>query len=157
MIHIRRMRDTEFPAFVEYFVPDYAAEISTNYDESLSKAEEIARRELENELSMGVDTPGHLLFCIVPSDEGKDTPVGYVWCKPDKNAETVFISEFYIYPAHRGKGYGKFSLSVIENMFRENGYREIKLRVAADNQIAQNLYTGADFIITGVNMKKRIR
>ena len=31
MIVLRPMRATEYPAYLDYFIPDYAAEISANY------------------------------------------------------------------------------------------------------------------------------
>lgn len=31
MIVLRPMHDTEYPAYLDYFIPDYAAEISANY------------------------------------------------------------------------------------------------------------------------------
>lgn len=40
MIVLRPMRDTEYPAYLDYFIPDYAAEISANY--ALSPAAALA-------------------------------------------------------------------------------------------------------------------
>ena len=52
----------EFPDYIAYFVPDYAAEISSNYDldtdESLTRAE----REVLSDLEFGVDTQSHELL-----------------------------------------------------------------------------------------------
>lgn len=154
MIYLRHMLANEFPDYVAYFVPDYAAEISANYDVDIQAAREQAKQSVKDDLSLGVDTPGQVLLCIVKDHDGSNSPVGYLWCKPDEIGPHVFISDFYILPSHRGMGYAKFALKSLETMFIKTGHREFRLRVAADNKIAQNLYTAAGFQMTGINMKK---
>jgi ribosomal protein S18 acetylase RimI-like enzyme len=156
MIHLRQMRGHEFPDFVAYFVPDYAAEISANYDVDIDVARTRAEQTISDDLGQGVDTVGQVLLCIVRDDDAEDRPIGYLWCTPDKAGETVFISDFYIYPNHRGFGFGKRALNALEAMFRATGHTDIQLRVATNNQIAQHLYTAAGFRTTGINMRKPI-
>ena len=121
MIHLRDMQIGEFPDFIAYFIPDYAEEISANYDEDIDET---------------------------------DSPVGSLWCKPEETGKTVFISEFYVLPGHRGKGYAKSALIALEDMFARTGHREARLRVAADNEKAQRLYLAAGYRTTGINMRK---
>ena len=45
MIVLRPMRATEYPAYLDYFIPDYAAEISANY--ALSPAAALAQAQRE--------------------------------------------------------------------------------------------------------------
>ena len=146
------MLASEFADYVAYFVPDYAAEISANYDQDMDSALAIAKRDVEKSFPEGVDTPGQELLCIV--GEGGNAPLGYLWCKPDEDGPCVFISDFYILPAHRGKGYAKAALSALEDLFAETGHSEVRLRVASDNDIAQNLYRRVGFSPTGINMRK---
>lgn len=46
MIVLRPMRNEEYPAYLDYFIPDYAAEISANY--ALSPAAALARRSAKS-------------------------------------------------------------------------------------------------------------
>ena len=152
MIRLRPMQASEFADYVAYFIPDYAAEISANYDQDMDSALASAKRDVERDLPLGADTPGQDLLCIIGED-GAAT-LGYLWCKPDKDGPCVFISDFYILPAHRGKGYAKAALTALEEMYAKTGHSEVRLRVASDNDIAQNLYRSAGFSPTGINMRK---
>ncbi len=154
MIILRPMRASEFPGYVAYFVPDYAAEISANYDQDMDSALARAKREIETDLPLGVETPGHDMLCIIDDGDERDSPIGYLWCKPDDAGPCVFISDFYIFPAHRGKGHAKTALAALEDRFAKTGHSEIRLRVASDNDIAQRLYLSAGFSPTGINMRK---
>lgn len=154
MIHLRNMQTGEFADFLAYFIPDYAAEISANYDEDMANARARAQREVKADLPSGVDTPGQALLCMVRDGDDSDAPVGYLWCKPEESGKTVFISEFYILPGHRGQGYAKSALIALEAMFAKTGHREARLRVAADNEKAQRLYLAAGYRATGINMRK---
>ena len=63
MIVLRPMRDTEYPAYLDYFIPDYAAEISANYAHSPAAALAQAQREIAADLPDGVNTRGQVLCC----------------------------------------------------------------------------------------------
>ncbi len=151
-IALRPMRADEFSGYLDYFIPDYAAEISSNYGLSHDKALARASREISEDLAQGVDTLGHALLCITT----KADVIGYLWYKPDRQARSVFIYDFCILPAHQGKGFGKRALSTFEAMLVSEGFEKIGLRVAADNEPAQNLYLRGGFHATGINMIRRI-
>ncbi len=152
-ISLRPMLAHEFPDYLAYFIPDYAAEISSNYDVDIDAATARAKREVAADLGQGVETPGQVLLCIVDGDAG-DAPVGYLWCKPNSESGSVFISDFYVAPDHRGKGYAKAALAALEHMFAGVDYGDLRLRVAADNERARRVYEAAGYQITGINMRK---
>jgi len=151
-ILLRPMRADEFGGYLDYFIPDYATEISSNYGLSLDEARARASREVGEDLEQGVDTVDHELLCIV---SGSDL-IGYLWYKPDQDECSVFIYDFCILPAHQNTGYGKQALNVFEAMLAKDGFRQIGLRVAADNERAQHLYLKGGFRATGINMIRRI-
>ena len=153
MIRLRKMQDGEFQDYLAYFIPDYAAEISSNYDVEMKVARARAEQEVEEDLGQGVESPGQDLFCIV-SDEAR--VVGYFWCKPGVGGETVFISDFCILPSYRGQGYAKLALAALEAEYAGAGHSDIRFRMAADNERAHHLYLAAGFHVTGVNMRKSI-
>ncbi|PFG63059.1 RimJ/RimL family protein N-acetyltransferase [Thioclava sp. ES.031] len=156
MVKLRRMRADEFSAYVEYFVPDYAADISANYDVDIQTATKRAEQAVEESLAQGVETPGQLLLCIVAERDEADTLVGYLWCQSNAENQTVFISDFCILPPHRGKGFARLALAALNEWFSETEFGEFRLRVAAGNSIAKNLYLSAGFAPTGINMRKPI-
>lgn len=156
MIKLRKMRADEFAGYVAYFVPDYATEISSNYDVDMKIAQIRAENALEVDLGMGVETPGQVLLCATVEGDNSGTPVGYLWCKPNSIERIVFISDFCILPKHRGRGYGQSALVALERRYLGTEYDEIRLRVATDNKTAERLYLKAGYRPTGINMRKSI-
>lgn len=156
MIQLRKMTADEFPEYVAYFVPDYAAEISSNYDVDMATALVKANCAIKEDLAQGVDTPDQVLLCAIAETDQNNTPVGYLWCKPNIEDKTIFISDFYILPEHRGRGYGLSALIAFERTYLNTVYSEIRLRVAADNKTAERLYLRAGYLPTGINMRKAI-
>lgn len=154
MIAFRSMTDDEYPAYFDYFVRDYADEIVANYRLTGADALTRAKQEITETLPEGVNTRGHVLLCLMAHREKADAHVGYLWYKPDTLMRTVFIYDFHIFPSCQGQGLGKASLLALEDALRDTGFKEIRLRVAADNARARHLYETAGFAVTGINMNK---
>ena len=156
MILLRPMQEDEYSAYLEYFIPDYAKEIESNY--GLSDGESLARaqREIEADLPEGINTPGQVLLCLIARSCDKDQHVGYLWYKPDTDMRTVFIYDFHIFGFCQGLGLGKQALRALEQDLREKDVEQIRLRVAGDNGCARHVYESTGFRVTGVNMSKVI-
>lgn len=156
MISFRAMTENEFPAYLDYFVQDYADEIESNY--GLSQPDSLARakQEITELLADGVNTHGQVLLCIIAHSDEVSTHVGYLWYKPDTALRTVFIYDFHIFNASQGQGLGKQSLRSFEEVLRDKDFKEIRLRVAGDNTRAQHIYEINGFGVTGINMSKSI-
>lgn len=150
------MSESEYKTFLEYFIPDYAAEIAANYELSSGDAEAQAKREMQDSLPEGLNTSGQVLLSIVSPSPGGDVIVGSLWYKPDFIAGSAFIFDFHILPSRRGAGLGTEALAVLENRLARDGLKQIKLRVAADNARAKHLYDTGGFRTTGINMMKMI-
>ena len=156
MVELRKMRSDEFPGYVDYFIPDYAVEISSNYDVDIQTATKQAAQAVADSFEYGVETPGQVLLCVVAKKDDADTLIGYLWCQPNAENQTVFISDFCILPQYRGKGFARLALSALNEWFSKTEFVEFRLRVAADNSIAKNLYLSAGFSPTGTNMRRAI-
>ena len=146
------MRADEFDGYRDYFIPDYAAEIVSNYGLSETEALAKAANTITEELGEGVATTGNVLLCITNATG----VIGYIWYRPNHTAKSVFISDYCILPAHQGKGYGKQALANLEVQLIKDGFTEIGLRVAADNTRAQHVYLQGGYRATGINMIRRI-
>jgi ribosomal protein S18 acetylase RimI-like enzyme len=150
------MRDDEYSAYLEYFIPDYAVEIASNYRISEDAAQAQAKREVEGDLPDGVNTSGHVLLCLVDQSDASEKLIGYLWYKPDATMRSAFIYDFQILAAYQGKGLGKQALNVLESELKAKGFEQIKLRVAEDNNRARHVYEATGFRVTGINMSKTI-
>lgn len=156
MILFRPMRDDEYPAYLDYFISDYAADIAENYGLSPSAALAQARQEIAEYLPDGVNTSGQVLLCLLAPVAGDEKRIGYLWYKPDEKMRSAYICDFYIFPLFQGQGLGKQAMVAFENELKNKGISQIKLRVSGDNQRARHVYEATGFHVTGVNMSKNI-
>jgi len=156
VLQLRSMREGEYAAYLEYFIPDYAIEVAASF--GLSAADALARvqREIAADLPDGIHTEGHRLLCLVDPAGSAEALVGYLWIKPDLANRSVFINDFEILPAHRGLGLGKQAMAVLARDMRREGFEQIRLRVAPDNARARHVYEAAGFQVTGINMSKSL-
>jgi ribosomal protein S18 acetylase RimI-like enzyme len=150
------MRDGEYPAYLDYFIPDYASEIASNYGLSADDSLAQARREIAADLPDGVHTSSQHLLCLVEPAGDAEEVIGYLWYKQDPAMRAAFINDFHILPAYQGKGLGKQALAVLENDLKRQGFEEIRLRVAEDNKRARHVYEVTGFRVTGINMSKSL-
>ncbi|MDM8530001.1 GNAT family N-acetyltransferase [Anaerolineales bacterium HSG25] len=153
MITFRAMTTEEFPAYCDYFVVDYADEITANYGYLPEKSHAIALKSLNEDLPQNLSTPDHVLLCI---ELNEAETIGYLWYKFFDNGETVFILDFIIFEAFRRAGHGQVALIALEKYLLESGVGQIKLRVAYHNKRALRLYEKIGFNITGYNMVKTL-
>lgn len=156
MVSFRSMTQEDYLAYLEYFIPDYADEIGSNYGMSKSDSLARARHEISELLPEGVNTHGQILLSIVAKLNLSERHVGYLWYKPDAEMRTVFIYDFYIFNSFQGEGLGKKSLRAFEESLQGKGFKEIRLRVAGDNARALHIYESSGFGVTGINMSKAI-
>lgn len=154
MIAFRSMTEEEYPAFLNYFISDYAVEIESNYRLSPADAHAKASNDIAESLPEGVKTPGQVLLCLVEQSDHSNTHIGYLWYKPDSAMTSAFIYDFHIFESCQGLGLGKQSLRDFEEYLREKGFKEVRLRVAGDNVRARHIYESSGFGVTGVNMSK---
>ncbi|OAT78195.1 acetyltransferase [Mangrovibacter phragmitis] len=157
MITFRPMREDEYPGYLEYFITDYAREITENYKLTPDDALTRARKEIAESLPGGVKTPGHVLVCLISHSGDSEKHIGYLWYKPDAIMRSVYIYDFYIFDTCQGQGLGKHTLWEFEHEMQTQGFAEIRLRVAGDNERARHVYEAVGFGVTGINMSKNIK
>ena len=78
MMMFRPMREEEYPAYLEYFIADYAREIAANYRLSAEDSLTKATREIAEDLPEGVNTPGQVLLSLFSQSDNRDEHVGYL-------------------------------------------------------------------------------
>lgn len=160
IVRLIPMGEADFPAYRDYFIDDYAQDLASNHGLTLADAHQQAEASLQQYLPQGAATPGQSLLSIIPVSDNVGNAVapiaGYLWHSIDSAAHTTFIYDFYTLPAHRGLGYGKAAMAVLEAELKRLGVSQIKLRVAYDNPRAKALYQELGFVITGYNMAKHL-
>lgn len=156
MVLFRSMTEEEYFAYLEYFIPDYAMEIASNYGMSKNDSLAMAKQEISKLLAEGVNTHGQFLLSIFAKLDVFERHVGYLWYKPDGEMRTVFIYDFHIFNSFQGEGMGKQALRAFEENLHDKGFKEIRLRVAGDNARALHVYESSGFGVTGINMSKTI-
>ncbi len=151
MISFRAMKVDEFSSYRDYFIVDYADEISANFGRTLEQSRIIASKELAEDLPQNVSTPNNYLLCI---EQNESITIGYLWYKLYDDGATAFILDFVVFKEFRGQGHGKAALLALEEQLAQSGTKQIKLRVAYKNDGAKRLYEKVGFNITGFNMSK---
>lgn len=161
LVRLLPMSEQHYPIYCAYFIEDYAQDLASNHGHDLPTARHKAEQTLRHSLPLGVATPGHSLLCILPAEESGATgsggaPLGYLWHALQAARGETFICDFYMAPAHRGRGYGKAAMATLEAELKGMGVDQIKLRVAQGNPRALALYQELGFVITGYNMAKHL-
>jgi ribosomal protein S18 acetylase RimI-like enzyme len=148
------MTQSEFDAFLERTIPEYAEEKSRAGYWTPEEALEKSRLEFAELLPDGLHSKDHYLYTL--HDEG--VPVGIIWLKanPDRPTKNGFIFELYVEPDQRGKGYGRMLMQLIEEKARELGLKSIGLHVFGFNHVARKLYESLGYETTSVNMSKNL-
>ncbi len=114
MFSFRSMTEEKYSAYLEYFIPDYAIEIASNYGISKSDSLTMAKLEISKLLAERVNTHGQILLSIFAKLDVSERHVGYLWYKSDTAMRTVFIYNFHILNLFQGEGLGKQALRAFE-------------------------------------------
>lgn len=156
MVRLVPMTENEFQIFRKYSIESYAqAHINAgNWDSS--DALEKAEKEFLQLLPNGVATNKQHLLTIEDGQTGMK--VGIIWFAEKQQAShpSAFIYDFLIYEEHRNKGYGKQTLTALEEKVKELGVETISLHVFGHNKIATALYQKAGYEITDIHMAKKV-
>ncbi len=148
------MTPSEYGAFLEQEIPEYAADnVRAGYwDES--EALQKARESFERLLPQGLQSENHYLYSIYEGDE----TVGVIWMRAEmeRPVKSGFIYDLRVDEQFRGKGYGKQAMLLIEDKARELGLKSIGLHVFGYNTVAKNLYESVGYETTSLNMIKQL-
>jgi len=97
-------------------------------------------------------TKGHFLFTVL--DKEQSSILGNVWVNVDEKKKRAFLYDIDLYERFRGKGYGRASLELLEEMLRGKGIESLELHVFADNSVAIGLYKKLGYETASYNMRK---
>lgn len=151
MIEFKPMTRDEFSAYWKYSVDSWKRDMGKAglIDKYISyeKAEEQVRKFLPN----GMDTPGHHLMHIM---DGEET-IGSIWFEiRGSEGKEAYLWDIIIDENYRGKGYGKATMTRLEEFVKKEGAERISLNVFGYNAIARSLYVKMGYHEAAITMMK---
>ena len=157
MVRLVPMTEGEFQKYLEFAVQDYAQDLVRAGNRHPSEAVQDAEKQLTQLLPEGVASKNQYLYTVV--DDINGLKVGMIWFAVNDKAPrpTAFIYDFLVYEEFRRKGYGRQTLSALEERVKEFGIDIIRLHAFGHNQVAIGLYQKAGYEITNINMAKKLK
>lgn len=156
MVRLVPMTENEFQDYRKRSVEAYAEEHVKAGDWQPAEALQKAEKEFLHLLPEGVRSINQYLFSI--EDEQTDLKIGMIWfaVREKAPAPSAFIYDFMIYEQFRQRGYGRQTLSAVDDKAKELGIDTIALHVFGHNQAAIALYRKAGYETTHLYMEKKL-
>jgi len=154
MISLVPLPQTELDSYLQDSIREYADDHVRTGNWKPEEALERSKREFDELLPQGVNSPGQHLFSI--RERATELPVGMIWFAERGQGQTpfAFIYDLIILPEHRGKGYGEAAMRAVEDEARKLGLKRISLHVFGQNRVARNLYEKLGYEPTNIQMSK---
>ena len=129
-VDLRVLRAEEFASFRQRNIARYAQELLfARATDTQEHALTEAQGALDEMLPQGTDTPRNYLLAAEP--------------------ETVFINDFFVYPACRRHGWGKAMLHAVEELAAAQSFEQVVTHVYHTNRIALEMFEAAGFTQVG--------
>lgn len=156
MSAIRPMTESEFVAWRDETIPAYAEDKVASGQWSRADAADLSRKEFEELLPRGIETPDNHLFTIV-DDDGQ--AVGTLWfaIQARSGAKIAYVYDVVVAPEHRRRGHAQRAFKALEDEARTRQLSGIALHVFGHNPGAQALYAKLGFHPTNISMFKRVQ
>ncbi len=154
MISLRKMTRLEFDQYLARAVPGYAAEKQKGEGMTASEAMKVSEETYAKLLPQGLESSGQYLFSIVQKSSNQS--VGVLWFAERivGDRKQAYIYDFEVDVSHRGNGYGKEALRLLESEARAVGLTSMALHVFGHNQNAFRLYEKMGYRTTNIFMAK---
>jgi len=153
-IVFRKMTRDEFSKYRKLSLEEYAQDIARNFRRPIDEVRTEAKQQVRRILRNGLSTPGHFLYNVL--EKKTSETIGLIWFNVDDDKKRAFLYDILIYQPHRGKGYGRRTLELLETKLRNLGVTQFGLHVFAHNQVAIKLYKTHGFYTASFNMQKDI-
>lgn len=157
MVVLTLMNAMEFSVYAERSIPEYARDKVDSGQWSEETALELSRREFEESLPRGMETPDNFLFTI--RDATTQANVGMLWYAIQERAgqRIAYVYDVLVEPSFQRMGYGTRAFEALDIEIRSRGLCGIALNVFAHNRAARALYDKLGFHATSTRMFKPMR
>ncbi len=146
-VDLRAMSEAEFAAFVTIQAAGYAAGlVRSRQASSIEDALVLAEEENTESFPNGAASADQILMTAYT----RDTAVGTLWMElvDDFDGPRAYISDLYVKPEFRRRGYGRAIMAAAERKARDCGAVVVALSVFGFNHGARALYEQAGFVTT---------
>jgi ribosomal protein S18 acetylase RimI-like enzyme len=153
-VRLRPMTSEQYDAWLPPMLEDYAAETAQSRLMSIEEGRQEARRQLDELLPDGCDTPDHHLLVAYDGDE----QVGSLWLRirDEHRRRRAFVFFVEVDEARRGRGYGREIMLAGEEYARADGASAMALNVFGPNEAARALYDKMGYEVTNLTMQKTL-
>src|SRR5436190_22531760 len=150
---LRPLSNDEFESWFPRMRDQYAADMSRDAGVAPDRAAAMAAGQMDALFPGQAPSPEQLVYVL----EADGERVGELWLcnREDGPQPALFIYFVGIDEEHRGKGYGKTAMEIVESEARRLGTDRVALSVFGRNEVARNLYRSLGYEENGVAMSKR--
>ena len=154
-MRLSRMTEADYEVWGARSRANYARDKARANDITQEAAEKIAKADFERLLPDGLESANSHLFVAKADDQ---SVLGYIWLleRGPENDRRGYIGDVIIEEAHRGKGYGRKIMELIEEETRALGHKKIGLHVVGYNTPAIRLYESLGYVTTDLVMEKNL-
>lgn len=152
MITLLRVNEAEFKRYLDFMIPDYAQDITKNFDLTMEQALEESEMMMKDMFKDGLSTEGQFLYNIV--DANSNEKVGILWYSIISEINQAYIYHIFIDESKRGKGFGSKTLEKLQEILRDSNVKSIGLSVFGSNDGAYRLYKKLGYSNTRISMEK---
>ncbi len=155
MITLIPMPDTDYEAWKEYGIAEFAKDKQRTHGYTMDEALKLSRNSFEGGLPDGLKTKDQYIFNI--HDSG-DQVIGTCWfaINEDYGLRKAFIYDIEIVEGKRGNGYGRAAMLAMEETIKSQGITKVGLHVFGFNKAAYALYQSLGYGVTDISMEKEI-
>ncbi len=118
--------------------------IAETYHENMASLHGVPRTADDWKKLMAEGRAGGSRYYIVRAQ----TPVA--WFRTDVEDGVFWLGMLQVKPAYQRRGIGRYVLSVVEEIAKQNGFRKIGIHTTQDNAAARALYVSAGFTVTEI-------
>ncbi|TAA67467.1 GNAT family N-acetyltransferase [Planococcus salinarum] len=151
---LQEMNEAEFDRYLEWFIPDYAGDLSENFLIPMDKALEESKSLMRDLLPDKQQTVDQQICNIYSVEEGKN--VGVVWYNIQRESNKAYIYYILIHKAFRKRGFASVVLKELEETVKSSGVTSMGLNVFGNNPGAQRVYEKLGYQASSTAMGKRI-
>ncbi len=152
---LRPMNKTEYTSWLTAALPAYAADKVASDRWSREEATELARKEYDQLLPMGLETENNF-FLAVLDESGK--AVGSLWFTeaPRIGYKVAYVFDIIIHQQYRRQGHASRALRALEVVATQRGLAGVALHVFGNNVGAKALYSELGYAPTNINLYKSL-
>lgn len=154
MLKLQKMSLEEYEIFKNNSMALYIQEKIRANGFTESEAKKIAEDDFNRILPEGYNSKNNFLFSLIFDN----SYIGHLWycIRGMEKTKRAFICDILINDNFRGKGLGREAMKLLEVEVKAQNISKIELHAFGHNEIAINLYKSLGYIITDVEMEKKL-